>query len=373
MPTLMFRQPSRPTLIWLLAAVPLLAHTPPATAQEGEESAFTEPPADDPDFALLGEFAGPIQVGENEFQAVGLQVRPLGDGSFEAISYRGGLPGQEGHQSETVQLIGRRAGDVIVLSGQPFAIFVHPDHCVIVDPEGERLGRLERIERQSPTLGAQPPEDAVVIFDGNDTDQFTSAEMTSDGLLTEGGEIKPMFQDFNLHLEYRIPYMPVALGQGRGNSGVYLQSRYECQVLDSFATERQINGHGSLYRFRKPDVNMSFPPLVWQTYDIEFTAPRWAADGSKIRNARVTVWVNGVKVHDDVELSDTTGAGKDEEPVLLPTRLQDHGNPVRFRNVWVIDRGLSAGVEFPVYPPEDEPEPKDKDEPDEEADDNEQQ
>ena len=354
MPTLIARGSSRPALLWLFAAVPLLATTLPVTAQERERPskgpALTEPPTDDPEFPLLGEFVGPLQSGENRFDALGLQVRPLGDGSFEAIAYVGGLPGQTGHQPEPIRLIGRRSGDLIVLSGQPYAIFVHHDHCVIVSPEGDRLGRLERVNRQSPTMGAAPPQDAVVIFDGTNTDQFTKAEMTSDGLLMEGGEIKPMFQDFNMHVEYQIPYMPIALDQARGNSGVYLQSRYECQILDSFAMEPLFNGHGSLYRFRKPDLNMSFPPLVWQTYDIDFTAPRWSADGSKIRDARITVWVNGVKVHDNVELPDKTGAGKPEEPVLLPTKLQDHGDPVRFRNVWVIDRGLSAGIEFPVYP-----------------------
>lgn len=311
--------------------------------------AWTQPPEDEPDFPLLGEFVGPIRTGENEFRAMGLQVKPVGGGTFEAIGYHGGLPGQQGHQPEPLKMLGRRAGDLVVLSGQPFAVFVRDDHCLVIDSEGQRLGRLDRIVRQSPTLGAKPPRGAIVIFDGSDTDQFTSAKMTEEGLLTEGCEIKPMFQDFNLHLEYRIPYMPAASDQGRGNSGVYLQSRYECQILDSFAEEPLFNGHGSLYRFRKPDLNMSFPPLVWQTYDIAFTAPRWAADGSKIRNARITSWVNGVKIHDDVELEDKTGAGKAEEPLLLPTKLQDHGDPVRFRNIWAVDRGLDSTTPFPVW------------------------
>ena len=144
--------------------------------------------------------------------------------------------------------------------------------------------------------------------------------MTPDGLLMEGADWKPMFQDFNLHLEFRLPYMPSCLDQARGNSGIYLQSRYEVQVLDSFATEPVFNGCGSIYRFRKPDLNMCFPPLEWQTYDIIFTAPRWAGDGSKIRNAHVTVWLNGVKVQNDIEIADKTGHGEIEEPLLLPTR-----------------------------------------------------
>ena len=190
------------------------------------------------------------------------------------------------------------------------------------------------------------PEGAVVLFDGTGTDQFTTAEMTDDGLLMEGADVKPMFQDFNLHVEFRLPYMPYADGQQRGNSGLYLQSRYECQVLDSFALIPKIDGLGALYRFRPPAINMCFPPLVWQTYDVQFTAPRWNADGTKARNATITSWVNGVKVQDNVSLPNKTGAGKIEEPLLLPTRFQNHGDPVRFRNIWVVDRGL-ASVESP--------------------------
>jgi hypothetical protein len=188
----------------------------------------------------------------------------------------------------------------------------------------------------------------MVIFDGSGTEHFSRAEMTKEGLLMQGADFKPMFKDFNLHIEFRVPYMPQATGQSSGNSGLYLQSRYECQILDSFARERLINGLGALYRFRKPDLNMAFPPLAWQTYDVQFTAPRWNADESKRRNARITAWVNGVKVHDDVEVPNKTGAGKQEGPAPLPIRLQDHGDPVRFRNVWIVDRGLDTGGQFPV-------------------------
>lgn len=320
----------------------------PLFAADGKGPAHTEPPEDDKNYPLLGEFVGPIATGENEYEPLGLQVRPVGGDNFEAVQFRGGLPGQDKHDPDGVKMVGRRSGDFVVLSGGPWAIFVEKDQCLILDREGKRVGRLERVSRQSPTLGAQPPDDAVVLFDGTNTDQWVNAEITDDGLLVEGARIKPMFQDFDLHLEYRLPYMPEASSQGRANSGVYLQSRYECQVLDSFGQDRLINGAGALYQFRKPDLNMSFPPLVWQTYDIRFTAPRWAADGSKIRNAHITAWLNGVKVQDDVELPNKTGAGKPEEPVLLPTHLQDHGDPIRFRNIWVIDRGLTAGIEFPV-------------------------
>ena len=311
----------------------------------------------DLDQALLGEFTGPVTTAPNKYQPLALQIRPIGDGRFEAIQYTGGLPGQRTHRRQSVALIGKRSGDFLVLSGGPWAIFVEKDHCLIVDRQGQRVGRLERVTRKSPTEGALPPKDAVVLFDGSGTDQFTAANMTEDGLLMQGADVKQMFQDFNLHLEFRLPYMPAGRDQGRANSGIYLQSRYEVQVLDSFATEPVANGCGALYRFRKPDVNMCFPPLEWQTYDIIFTAPRWASDGTKMRNGRITVWHNGVKVHDNLELADKTGRGKPEEPLLLPIRLQDHGNPVRYRNIWIVDRGLAPAIRFPVQakPPAKKP------------------
>ena len=339
-----------------------LATAQEKTAQEkkGKGPAFTAPPKNDLNYALMGEFVGPISTGENEYESLALQLRPLGNDNFQAISFMGGLPGQEKHKPEMTQMIGRRSGEFLVLSGGPWVIIVEKDHCKLIGRDGASLGRLERVSRTSPTMGAQPPEGAVLLFDGTNIDQFTKAQMTKDGLLMQGAFIKPMFQDFNLHVEFRLPYMPEADGQQRGNSGLYLQGRYECQVLDSFGTERMINGCGALYKLKKPDLNMCFPPLVWQTYDVRFTAPRWAADGTKVRNAHITSWINGVKIHDNVSLPNKTGAGKQEEPLLTPSLIQDHGDPVRFRNIWVIDRGLHNVKEFPVLSPKNPPKTESK-------------
>lgn len=318
------------------------------TAAEEQPTAATEVPADDANYNLLGEFVGEIKTGEGGSKPLGLQVRPIGGDNFEALQYSGGLPGQEGFTAESMQLIGHRSGDFLILSGGPWAIFVEQDSCLIVDRQGEKLGRLERIQRSSPSLGAKPPEGATILFDGTSMDQFTIGDMTEDGLLLPGADVKPMFQDFNLHVEFKLPYMPAETGQARGNSGCYLQSRYEVQVLDSFAELPTFNGCSSLYRQKAPDLNMCLPPLQWQTYDIVFTAPRWAADGSKIHNARITVWQNGVKTQDNAEIVSKTGAGKPEEPSLLPIKFQNHKDPVRFRNIWIVDRGLSSSGDFPV-------------------------
>ncbi|WP_182865567.1 3-keto-disaccharide hydrolase [Rhodopirellula sp. JC639] len=334
-------------------AAALLLISAPSFAQEptiipGKGPAYTVPPTDEPNYPLMGEFAGQIRVqGEKKKQTVALQIRPVAGDQFHAIAFYGALPGEPQHESEEMRLIGLRAKESLVLSGGPWAIFVDSKGCNLVSSSGKLLGRLKRVHRVSPTLGAKAPEGATVLFDGTGVDHFVGAEMTEDGLLKEGALISPMFQDFNLHVEFRLPYMPQAEGQQRGNSGLYLQSRYECQVLDSFGTEKMFNGLGALYRMKAPDVNMAFPPLVWQTYDVHFTAPRWASDGKKIRNARVTSWVNGVKVQDDIELPSKTGAGKAEEPTLSPINIQDHGDPVRFRNIWIVDRGITT-AKFPV-------------------------
>lgn len=302
----------------------------------------------DADFIFQGEFVGTVKADRSESQPLALQIRASGVGEFEAAQYLGGLPGERSRSGPEVRLTGKRTDDFLVLSGGSWVVLGHPEHCLLIDPNGKRVGRLDRVHRQSPTLGAEPPKDALVLFDGSGGDQFDNARLTEDGMLMEGADVRPLVQDFNLHLEFLLPYMPTGRGQGRGNSGLYLQSRYEVQVLDSFAIDPGNNGCGSLYKFRAPDVNMCLPPLVWQTYDIVFTAPRWASDGTKLNRAKITVWLNGVKVHNDVELPDKTGAGKPEEPTLLPIRLQDHGNPVRFRNIWIVDRGAAPAGRFPI-------------------------
>lgn len=140
--------------------------------------------------------------------------------------------------------------------------------------------------------------------------------------------------------------MPFARGQSRGNSGVYIQQRYELQILDSFGLEGVENECGGIYKQIRPQLNMCLPPLSWQTYDIEFQAARWSSSGEKIQNARITAYLNGVAIHYQREVKAKTGAGKEESPEPRPILLQHHGNPVAFRNIWLVPQSSEDGEQY---------------------------
>jgi hypothetical protein len=134
--------------------------------------------------------------------------------------------------------------------------------------------------------------------------------------------------------------MPLALGQGRGNSGIYHSGRWETQILDSFGLEGKDNECGGIYSISEPRFNMCLPPLAWQTYDVEFTAAKFDASGKRTAWPRITVRLNGVLVHENLELAtDFTTAAPINKPLDGPEGpifLQDHGNPVVFRNIWIV-------------------------------------
>ncbi len=298
----------------------------------------------DADFAYQGEYTGTITTAPSRWESVGLQVVALGDGQFSAMLHSGGLPGAGFNRRENPKYTGSLEGGRVVFSSYPTRIVVDGYEAIVTDdrfPNFEQ-GRLTKTQRQSPTMGMRPPHNATVLFDGTNTDHFVGGKITPDGLLIEGAELKDLYSNFSLHAEFRLPYMPHARDQARGNSGLYLLSRYEVQILDSFGLDPVYNNCGALYKQRPADLNMCLPPLTWQTYDIDFAAPKFDANGEKIQNARITVRLNGVPVHNDVEITSKTGAGKPEGPEPLPIRIQDHRNPVRFRNMWIVDYGDHA-------------------------------
>jgi len=154
-----------------------------------------------------------------------------------------------------------------------------------------------------------------------------------------GGDLrtKQAFGDYRLHAEFKVPLLPSDVsGQNRGNSGVYLQERYEVQILDSYGdTTPADNEAGAIYTRKAPDVNAARPPETWQAYDIWFRAARYDAAGTKVSDARVTVVWNGKVVHRDFAIPGVTGGSIPEGPSTGAIRLQDHGNAVQFRNIWI--------------------------------------
>ncbi len=296
----------------------------------------------DEDFHFLGEYQGCMINARGCAVRIGIQVMPTGGGKFAGARYVGGLPGTGWNRVDREELQGQREGDVVTLTGQQSRVQVRRGGVSLLNPDGSRVARLPKVRRRSSTLGARAPANAYTLFDGSDVTQFVGGKISDEGWLEEGTELVSRFRDYRLHLEFRLPYMPNAANQGRANSGVYLQSSYELQILDSFGLEGKENECGALYRYRRPDVNMCLPPLAWQTYDLTFHSPKYDSAGNKYQNACITVLHNGVVVHDRVEVERKTGNGKPETGELWPIKLQDHGNPVRFRSIWLIDLQRAA-------------------------------
>lgn len=323
-----------PTVLFSL----ILTGTDPGVcvAAEPQRIAITDPAEVDIDFTFQGEYLGTVRISAGRTGRVGLQIVARGNGRFEAAWYLGGLPGAGWNRQDRSTLDGALDNGMLTLMGDGRMILVDGTTARVQDTGGTDQGILTRVVRESPTIGASAPPGAVVLFDGSPPEFMDNASVTDDGLLEVGTTTSMPVADFRLHLEFRVPYMPNSRGQGRGNSGVYIQRRYEIQVLDSFGLDSLFDGCGSLYRQQAADVNMSLPPLAWQTFDIWFRAARFDSDGNKIANARITVLHNGVPIHSNREVVAKTGAGLPEGPEPLPILLQNHRDPVHFRNIWIV-------------------------------------
>jgi hypothetical protein len=317
-----------------------------------------------PDFKVQGEYVGEIKGGGK----LGCQVIALGKGAFQAVVCPGGLPGAGWDGKSKVLMDGRLDGDKATFkpaTGKRRYLAQKPEEFSATSkfpPPGQKdysatvsgetmtgttedgkSFELKKVTRKSPTLGAEPPKGALVLFDGTDIKEFTGGRLDKATKLlnTDGRDIrtKRKFNNYTVHVEFLLPYRPDARGQGRGNSGFYQVDMYEVQILDSFGLDGKNNECGGVYQLLEPRVNMCLPPLVWQTYDIDFTNAVRDESGKKVKNARITARHNGVVIHDDAELKSTTGgARKDPEGTPGPLQLQGHGNPLQFRNIWVVEK-----------------------------------
>jgi hypothetical protein len=339
----------RPLLAGLLVAgLVIAAGLPGTTAQDKkdppkkkERIAIAEPKdaAKDPDFAIQGEYEGEVKV-RDETVKIGIHLIAKGEGQFAAKAYHGGLPGAGWDEKKPLVGTATRTGEnkATIKDDKGAVVGEVADGTITVkDPAS---GTLKKVERKSKTLGEKPPQGAIVLFAGEgDEKKWNGGKLKelSDGkFLDVGVTSKEKFGAFKAHVEFRLPWMPNSSGQGRGNSGVYLQDRYECQVLDSFGLNGENNECGGIYQQYKPLVNMCLPPLVWQTYDMEFTPAEIGGDGKVTKPARATIYHNSVKIHDNIELKGPTGGGKPETKDPGPFQLQNHGDPVVYRNIWVV-------------------------------------
>lgn len=320
----------------LLLIFTFLAAAAAHAQSKAQHSAWTDPETalrEDADFAEQGEYAG---------DGMGVQLVALGAGKFDAWLLTGGLPGLgwEAGKARTL-LKGERKNDVIECadaSGKTLAS-IAKGQLSLTMADGVKHG-LTRTQRSSPTQGAKPPEGAVVLFDGTSADAWENGKAENGHLLATGCTSKQRFGSYTLHVEFRTPYMPTARGQQRGNSGIYHSGRWETQILDSFGLEGRDNECGGIYSISKPRLNMALPPLAWQTYDVDFTAAKFDAAGKRIAWPRITVKLNGVLVHENLELTkDFTTSAPLSKPLdgpEGPIYLQNHGNPVVFRNIWIV-------------------------------------
>ncbi len=286
----------------------------------------------DLDFAIQGEYVGK----DPKEGPLAAQVIARGNGKFQVRILTGGLPGA-GWDGKTQKRGSAHSdnGSVVLDGGLEGTI-----------SNGTLTYKgiaLKQVHRTSETLGKKAPEGATVLFaQESDVDKWNDAQAVklSDGtfLACKPGKnilSKATFKNFNMHLEFRLAWMPNSNGQGRSNSGLYLQNHYECQILDSFGLKGENNECGGFYTQYAPLVNMCLPPLTWQTYDIEFTAAVFDENGKRIKPARATVYHNGVKVQDNVELKGPTPGGSKEENKPGPIHLQWHGDPLIYNNIWV--------------------------------------
>jgi hypothetical protein len=307
---------------------------------------------------IMGNWQGSFSTYSGEGGVIRAQVISLGKGEYRVLFY----VDVEGSEMGPLEISAQEKGKKAVIDSE---VDLGPElgrFRINGEIDEEKMngrfsgsdtdGTIEmfRIEKESSTLDAAPPPGALVLFDGSDLDSWQTAKggkrpnwkVQRDGCMqvkNKGGSIvtKQKFESCRIHIEFRTPLKPEARGQSRGNSGVYVSGRYEIQILDSFGLPTNDNECGAIYKIATPSVNACLPPLEWQTYDITYTKPEFDSQGNKVSDAEITVLHNDIVIHDRVKLPKVTGGAlDDDESQPGGLMLQDHGNPVEFRNIWIV-------------------------------------
>lgn len=309
----------------------------PATAARAQVIEATDTAQAGPDFPFQGEFQGESVASGGAKTPLVAQVVARANGAFRAVFYTGGFPGTPGHMAASrVQVNGTRSGDKVALSGSGFTATLTPTGLTGSGPNQTTIS-LPKVVRSSPTLGLKPPADAKVLFDGTNITAFrNTAKIDARGLLAVPATTTASYGSYSLHVEFQLAFMPSETGQGRSNSGIIMNTGgfSEIQVLDSFGDVPYADGCGALFSTAAPLVHANLPPLAWQTYDINFTAPVNTGD------AIVTVRHNGVVVQNKTILNNRRST--------TTLEFQDHTDPVFFRNIWLVPRD---SYDFAVYGP----------------------
>jgi hypothetical protein len=297
----------------------------------------------------MGEYEGTYHPDGSTTMKAFARVVAEGDDVHHRIVIKA-TPNRENQDGADIEIYGHRRGSVVYIGdragGYHWNGQIQNGHLSVSSQYGQHF-ELDKFVRKSPKEGLKPPQGAVVLLgfkEGAEPDMsaWTNTQwkaLKSGAMQVNRGSnsTKEQFGDIeHFHLEFKLPLEPNNRGQGRANSGVYFAGTFEVQVLDSFGLVHTSGDCGGLYNRARAAVNACLPPEAWQTYDVEFRAPRLKADGTVRESARITVYHNGIKIHDDVDIPYSGDKWKGKSEAAGPIQLQDHGHPIQYRNIWLV-------------------------------------
>ena len=299
--------------------------------------------------SYMGDYRGTFYADSITTMPALAQVIAEGDDVYYRIVIKA-TPNEKDEDGANIEIHGNRHGSTVYIGdragGYHWAGQIQNGHLSVRSEYGQHF-ELDKFERKSPNEGMKPPQNAIVLLpfkEGVKPDMSAWTNSNWKGLdngamqVNKGdNDTKEQFGDIeHFHIEFKLPLEPNNRGQGRANSGVYFDGQFEVQVLDSFGLVQTSGDCAGLYNLARARVNACLPPETWQTYDVKFRAPRLNADGSIKENPRITVYQNGIKVQDDVEIPYSGNRWRGKTEATGPIHLQDHGHPIQYRNIWLV-------------------------------------